>query len=71
MDRGQGPLELLAQMGMLLGQLQRLAEMGRVLVPREAGLVGGHLEQHPAGGAEIDRPEIVAVDRRGDVIAGD
>ena len=51
-------------------QLQRLAEMGGVLVAVETGFVGGHFEQHPARRAEIDRPEIIAVDHRRHLIAG-
>ena len=51
-------------------QLQRLAEMRGVLVAVEARLVGGDLEQHAARRAEIDRPEIVAVDHRRHLVAG-
>src|SRR5690606_40256539 len=47
-----------------------LAEMGGVLVTVETGLVGGHFEQHPARRAEIDRPEIIAVDHRRHLITG-
>ncbi|QTK80645.1 hypothetical protein AT6N2_C3144 [Agrobacterium tumefaciens] len=49
------------QMRMLGRQLQRLAEMGGILVAVETGFVGGHLEQHAAWCAEVDRPEVVAV----------
>ena len=38
--------------------------MGAVLVAVESRLVGGNLEQDTAGGAEIDRPEVIAVDHR-------
>ena len=62
--------EIGAQMRVLLRQLQRLAEMRGVLVAVEAGLVGGDLEQHAARRAEIDRPEIVAVDDRRHLVAG-
>src|SRR6478736_1572191 len=65
-------LELLlqdrAQVLMLLWQLQRLAQMSSILVAVEARLVGGDFEQYTTRRAEIDRPEIVAVDYRRDVI---
>ena len=54
---------------MLRRQLQRLAQMRGVLVAVETGLVGRDLEQHAAGRAEIDRPEIVAIDDRRDLVA--
>ncbi len=44
-----------AQMLVLLRQLQRLAQMRDVLVPVEAGLVRGDLEENAARRAEIDR----------------
>ena len=62
-------LDLRSQVLVLLRQHERLSEMGRVLVPGEAGLVGGDLEQHPARRAEVDRPEIVAVDGRRHLVA--
>ena len=42
-------------------QLQPSAERRHWLVDGEAGDIGGDLEQHPAGLAEIDRAEVVAV----------
>ena len=63
-------LEQGAKMSVLLRQLQRFAEMSRVLVTVEAGLVGRDLEQNTARRAEIDRPEIIPVDDRRDLIAG-
>ena len=42
-------------------QLQMLAERLDRLVDGEAGDVGGDLEQHAAGLAEVDRAEVVAV----------
>ena len=51
-------------------QLQRLTELRRVLVPVEAGFVGGDLEEHAAGGAEVDRPEVITVDHRRHLVTG-
>src|SRR6185295_4171618 len=42
-------------------QLEALAQVRKRLIDRKAGLVGGDLEQHPAGLAEIDRPEVLAI----------
>ncbi|MNI34839.1 hypothetical protein D3C73_888410 [compost metagenome] len=44
--------------------------MRGILVTVEARLVRGNLEQHAARRAEVDRPEIVAIDHRGYLIAG-
>ena len=54
-DGRQRALELLAQVLVLGRQPQRLAEVLRVLVDREAGGEGRDLEQHPARLAEVDR----------------
>jgi hypothetical protein len=43
-------------------QLECFAEMRRVFVAVEARLVRGNLEQNATRRAEVDRPEIVAVD---------
>src|SRR5690606_6098808 len=51
-----------AKMLVLARKLERLAEMPRILVAVESGLVGGDLEQHASRSAEVDRPEIVPVD---------
>src|ERR671916_1563781 len=42
--------------------------MLRVLVCGEAGRVGGYLEEHPAGLAEVDGAEVVAVEDGGHVV---
>ncbi len=47
----------------------RLAQMRRVFVPDEAGLVGGHLEQNAARTTEVDRPEEIPVDDGRDLVA--
>ena len=54
---------------MLFWQTQLLAEMFERLVARETRLVGRYLEQYSARRAEIDRPEIVAVNDRRDLVA--
>src|SRR5436190_4913003 len=43
-------------------QHQRLAEMRRIFVNREAGTVGGQLEQHATRLLEVDRLEPEAID---------
>src|SRR5450759_424750 len=45
-----------------LGQDKRLAQALHRLVDVEARAKGGDLEEHAAGLAEIDRPEVGAVD---------
>ena len=63
-ERGEHPLELRTQMLVHARQLERLAEVVGILVDGEAGGEGGDLEQDPAGLAEVDRPEVVAIAHR-------
>ena len=46
-------LQISAQVLVLCRQLERLAEMIRILVSVETRLVGGNLEENAAGRAEI------------------
>src|SRR5690606_24787937 len=69
-ERLQMLFEIAAQMLLLCRQLQRIAEMRAVPVTVETGLVGRNLEQNATGCAEVDRPEIIPVDDRRDLIAG-
>ena len=48
------------------GKLELFAEMLDGLVDRESRPVGRDLEQHTAGLAEVDRPEVAAVALLGD-----
>ena len=55
---------------MLARQFQRLSQMGGVFVAVKAGFVRGDFKQDTAGGAEIDRPEVIPVDHWGHLMAG-
>src|SRR4051794_6768909 len=61
---------MLAQVLVLLGQLQPLAEVRGVLVDGEARAQRGDLEQHAARLAEVDRLEVVAIADVAHVAAG-
>src|SRR5829696_5248728 len=60
-DGSQRPLQPRAQVLVLGGQAQLLAETLGVLVGGEAGGERGDLEEHAARLAEVDRAEVVAV----------
>ncbi|KAI3480216.1 hypothetical protein L1887_57675 [Cichorium endivia] len=62
-------LNLVAERFIAARQLERFAQMRGILVAVETGLIGGDLEQDAARSAEIDRPEIIAIDDGGDLIA--
>ena len=51
------------------GSLRWRPELQQRLVDGEAGRVGGDLEQHPAGLAEVDRLEVLPVEDLGDLHA--
>src|SRR5215218_6348546 len=63
-DRLQPRLYLLAARLEERRQREPLAEVRGVLVRGEPGTVGCDLEEHPAGLAEVDGTEVVAVDLR-------
>src|SRR5918998_4434362 len=69
-QRGERPLELLAERLEARRQREPLAEVGRVLVGVEARPHRGQLEQHAARLAEVDRAEVEAVDHLGRAGAG-
>ena len=69
-QRRQRPLEHGAQVLVLGGQAQLLAEVLGVLVDGEPGRARRDLEQDPLRLAEVDRVEVVAVDHGRDVHAG-
>ena len=51
-------------------QNQRFAERSSVFVDGETGTIGGELEEHAAGFAEVNRLEPKAIDHRGRLRAG-
>src|SRR4029077_11008984 len=69
-DGRQVELQVLAPPLVLRRQLQRSAERFGGLVYGEAWLVGGDLEEDPARLAEINRPEVFALDHRRHVASG-
>src|SRR5713226_4190784 len=69
-DGRQVELEVFALPFVLGRKLQRRAERVGRLVDGEARLVGRDLEKDAAGLAEIDRPEIFALDHRRHISAG-
>ena len=70
LQRNQCLFQRLPQVFMLRRQLQRLPEMSSIHVMVEARLVGRDLEQNAAGSAEVDCPEVIAVDHWRNLITG-
>src|SRR5579859_4928886 len=70
LERREHGLELSATRLQERGEREMLAQMGQVLVGGETGSVGRDLEEHTAGLAEVDGPEVETVDDRSDTHSG-
>src|SRR5512138_2094071 len=66
----QARFDTAAQMLVLGRYPELLVQVGDILVAVESWLAGRDLEQHAAGRAKVDGPEVVAIDHRSDLESG-